>query len=486
MKPSLLNAELNRPILDAILTDMNSLTALIRPDGIIELASPSITLHLGIPQQCFKSNSLFHFVFPDDADHLRHIIHTAQTALMPTQTECRFIHRDGSTVYFDMQCIPLSSSSTDPIRLLCIGHNITKHIHTADMLRHNLQQYRLVGEYTTDLIRILSKDHTTLYASSSYRALLGYEPEELIGRSGLFLLHPDDFKIIHEKFREMKQTRMPVKAEFRYKHKNAHFISLEGSMIPTFDETGELDQVILVSRDITMRKLAEKAMANTEKLSVIGQLAAGVAHEIRNPLTSIKGFIQLLKTEATKNNHYFEVMLAELDRINFIVSELLVLAKPKGADFTDKNLHEIISHVITLLNTQAIMNNVQITADFDERVVNVRCVENHLKQVFLNLLKNSIEAMPSGGRITIITELLDPCSILIRFTDTGRGIPEELIARLGEPFFTTKEKGSGLGLMVSHKIIKDHQGEIKITSDVNKGTQVDIILPVLTKTGQQD
>lgn len=241
---------------------------------------------------------------------------------------------------------------------------------------------------------------------------------------------------------------------------------------------GECPYFFNVTRDITERRQNEELLRKTEKLTIIGELAASIAHEIRNPLTSLKGFIQFLQPALSENSLYTDVMLSELDRINFIVSELLVLAKPQNLDMKPMLLHGIIENVIELLQPELSSRNIIISTNFTNPPVTINSVENQLKQAFFNIIKNSLEAISANGEIGIQTKLLSDNEVLIRLSDNGCGISQELLPRLGEPFYTTKEKGTGLGLLVSNKIIKDHQGSINITSEIKKGTIVDITLPI--------
>jgi signal transduction histidine kinase len=213
-------------------------------------------------------------------------------------------------------------------------------------------------------------------------------------------------------------------------------------------------------------------------LAVAGQLAAGVAHEIRNPLTALKGFVQLMQHGEHAKGKYLDVMASELNRIDLIVSELLVLAKPQANTYKRKDVIEILENVITISETQAVLSNVEIETDYDPNLAPLECDENQLKQVFINFLKNAIESMHDGGRITVSVKRYGSNEVVIRFRDQGCGIPKEILAKLGEPFYTTKEKGTGLGLMVSHKIIEHHRGRIVVTSELNVGTIVDVILPM--------
>jgi signal transduction histidine kinase len=169
-------------------------------------------------------------------------------------------------------------------------------------------------------------------------------------------------------------------------------------------------------------------------------------------------------------------MTSELNRIETIISELLMLARPQKLHFEQKDILVILQDVIMLLEGQAILNNVEIVTKFADNIPLISCVQNELKQVFINIVKNGIEAMPQGGNLIIKVKGLEDNSILISFTDQGVGIPESKIPKLGDPFYSTKENGTGLGLMVSFKIIEHHQGTIAINSIVGKGTTFEITL----------
>lgn len=236
-------------------------------------------------------------------------------------------------------------------------------------------------------------------------------------------------------------------------------------------------------KDITDKKeTTETLLQKSEKLALVGQMAAGIAHEIRNPLTYIKGFIQLFKSKYTSEEEYFNLILSELNRINLIIGEFLVLAKPTAVVFKGKEIKSLIKDVVTLINTQAIMNNVQIFVEFELDLPIIVCEENQLKQVFINILKNAIEAMPNGGIIDVRIKKKEKDKVSICFIDQGLGIPEDRIPTLGEPFYTTKEKGTGLGLMTSYRIVESHDGELKISSKVNEGTMVEVILPTVPQS----
>ena len=261
---------------------------------------------------------------------------------------------------------------------------------------------------------------------------------------------------------------------------DGQIIDVELSSIRINNYMGK-DVMLTVIRDLTDRKRSEELLIRSEKLSAIGQLAAGVAHEIRNPLTALKGFTQLLSAKYPETPHYFTIMANEIDRINLIVNEFMTLAKPHFSQFNNEPLEPILQSVISILETQAILLNVELKVSYDHTRPSVYGNVDQLKQVFLNIIKNALEAMPHGGEVELTVATMEDGYVHIRIKDGGPGIPEELIKRIGEPFLTTKEKGTGLGIMISSRIIEAHKGTLQLSSAPNEGTLVEIALPVQEK-----
>lgn len=256
---------------------------------------------------------------------------------------------------------------------------------------------------------------------------------------------------------------------------DGNFKTFDTIKVPLFNEDGSRKALVVIGRDITQMKEAEDRLQKAEKLSVVGGLAASVAHEIRNPLTSLKGFVQLMNKNDSVNKMYYEIMENELDRINEIVGELLVLAKPQNICFTKTNVSKLMCNVISLLESQANMYGVNIVFQSDAGMKEIDCEPNQLKQVFINIIKNSIEA---GSKTISISLFEEGESARIMIEDDGEGMEEERLKRLGEPFYSVKEKGTGLGLTVSYRIIQSHGGTITYSSKVGEGTKVVIDLPV--------
>jgi two-component system, sporulation sensor kinase E len=239
------------------------------------------------------------------------------------------------------------------------------------------------------------------------------------------------------------------------------------------------DHHLAILHDVTERKEMEDQLKKSDTLNVVGELAAGIAHEIRNPMTALKGFIQLLQGNVKEDfTLYFDVIKSELERIESIITEFLILAKPQAIQYQQRNIKKIVQDTLDLLTPQASFDNVQLLLQAQGEFPELYCEPNQLKQVFINILKNGIEVMPKGGSITVSINKYTENLIKISFQDQGSGIPEEKIKRLGEPFYTTKERGTGLGLMVSYKIIAEHNGKIEVESKVGEGSTFHIYLPL--------
>ena len=183
-----------------------------------------------------------------------------------------------------------------------------------------------------------------------------------------------------------------------------------------------------------------------EKLAVIGQMAAAIGHEIRNPLASLKGFTQLQQERYPNTNDFYPIMIQEIDRINSIANDLMYLGKPKSTQFKKVNIEEIIAYTLSITQQQAERQQVTIETIMEGPLPPIDCDDKQLKQVFINLIKNAIEAMPDGGKIRINIKVLEGKRMLISVQDEGCGIEDENILNIGEPFFTTKKDGNGLGL----------------------------------------
>lgn len=344
-------------------------------------------------------------------------------------------------------------------------------------LREREEKYRLIAENVTDLISILDTNGKFVYASPSYRHVLGSEPKLLETSSYFKIVHPDDAALFITQYNQMLISKESFNGEYRLKHADGTWIIAEADLTPITNENGDVEQIVVAARNVTEKRQAEDLLWKFEKLSMVGQLAAGVAHEIRNPLTSIKGFVQLFQQGIIKEE-YFHVMMEEFKQLDRIIDDFLTLAKPQAHQFIKSDPQTLLESVKKMMKPEADLQNIQIEIECEKNLPSITCEPNQIRQVFIKLVKNSIEAMPNGG-VVKIKAIKEKSSLVLNVIDEGIGLSQDRIERLGEPFYSNKEKGTGLGLMVSYRIIRDHNGTISIKSEKDKGTTVEVTLPII-------
>ncbi|QPC45727.1 ATP-binding protein [Mangrovibacillus cuniculi] len=323
-----------------------------------------------------------------------------------------------------------------------------------------------VIEYKTDgTVKAMNKMAEHLLRSSA---------EERIGKTGLPFISEDKVKEVRQSF-ERALLGVPDEIELQL-NESCDSIILRNAFLPIVLNE-KVVGVYGIARDITQEKQQEELVLSSEKLALVGQLAASVAHEIRNPLTSIKGFVQLMETTKEVNPEHVSIMLSEIDRIHLIASEMLVLGKKQDVPMKKVHIQSIISKVIYLMDSQAHSKNVPLKfIDTKNEPLYVYADENQLKQVLVNLIKNGIEATDNHKPV-VVEVWKENNRIELTVSDQGVGIEEEKLASIGQPFFSTKNDGTGLGLEVCKRIVERHQGEIDIQSKPNEGTIVNVTLP---------
>lgn len=434
-------------------------------DGKFTYVSPAALPLLGYLKEELLGMNALDFCHPDDVEQLRKFICTN----LHHRIIYRFRRKEGNYIWLETAGIP----SDDHHELyFCISRDVTNQVITEQKLEESKEIYRLLVENFQDTVGIITKNGYWIYINDTGKKLLGVtRKEEVIGKSIFDFLDPNAHEIVRGKFLEQELKEPFELTVNRHDHQIKHVMV---KLIPTVYKERETFQILI--RDLTEQKKTEELMQRREKLSVVGELAAGIAHEIRNPLTVIKGFTQLFKQQ--EQNDYLDVVMGELERIEDIVSDLLILAKPQPSKLEKMDLKKLLVRTIDLFQPEALLHNVQLISKIELDDPIIYGMENQLKQVFINLIKNAFEAMPEGGgKVNIKAYPIDEETIKVQVTDNGIGIPDDRIPKLGEPFYSTKEKGTGLGLMICNRIIKNHRGTLEINSSVNKGTSINIFLP---------
>ncbi|GGF95811.1 ATP-binding protein [Paenibacillus abyssi] len=321
--------------------------------------------------------------------------------------------------------------------------------------------------------------NTTIWNQAAEK-MTGFSSEEMLNRNSEIILHNPKIDGASYKKKEFpiyqsfKDGVVIEVAEDIFWRKDGTSFPVEYVSTPIVQE-GQVTGAVVIFKNIEKKKQLNELWRRADKLKTVGQLAAGVAHEIRNPLTTLKGFLQILSKDSD-NQDYFNIMKEELLRIESITSEFLVLSQPQAVQLEKKAVVPLLLRMKKLLKYEARLMEMSIELHFEEHMPSIYCDEQRLTQVFINVVKNAMEAMQKRGIVSIQCKTVDH-KVLIRFIDHGCGIAADRLKHLGEPFYSTKEKGTGLGLMMSYKIVQEHNGEILIHSEVDNGTTVDIYLP---------
>lgn len=450
--------------------------ALVDLNGKILMVNRALTCILGYSVEELISLTFHSITYPEDLQaNLAYFEETVDEKRRNYKLEKRYLHKDGHIVWGLLTASSVCDKNGKPQYLISQLQDITEQKKAERELCNSEQSYRRLVEDSPDTVIVLQEGECTFINNSGVE-LLGYANKQAItGIDYRQFVHPSFHHIAKNRMKVVESGKAVELIEEKFVRADGQIVDVEVKSIPTFYRGKAAVHVIV--RDIRERKKTEQFLIHSEKLNIAGQLAAGIAHEVRNPLTAIKGFFQLMKHGSDPKKPYFDVIFSEIERIESILNELLILAKPKEAKYEEKSLVEILKHVLTLIETQATMNGIEIETAFASSLPPVFCDESQLKQVFINFLKNAIEAMADGGKIFIQVRKINPGQILIRFVDQGEGIPEELLEKVGKPFVTTKENGTGLGLMICYRIIGHHNGDIHIESD-KEGTTIEVTLPI--------
>ncbi|MEQ2464819.1 MULTISPECIES: ATP-binding protein [Bacillaceae] len=336
--------------------------------------------------------------------------------------------------------------------------------------------YSRLVEDMLDAVFITS-NNIIMYANKAATKLL--ETEDLVGKSAYEIMEPDFLEKYLEKEELIWGGEIATPYEMELITSQGKVVEVEILAYPfLFEDLSST--IIIIARDIRVRKENQQLQIKNEKLGIAGQLAASIAHEIRNPLTAIKGFLKLAYQGAMKLKDIYPILDIEINRIETIASELMFLGKPAKSEIKEINIGKILLDVYTLMQSQANLDNVVINLDTYDNDLHALCNVDQMKQVFINLVKNAIEAMENGGIINMEAKL-DGKWIVVTINDNGKGIPDDIKNKLGEPFYTTKEKGTGLGLVICYNIIAEHKGEIDFISEDGVGTTFTIRLPLANK-----
>ena len=343
------------------------------------------------------------------------------------------------------------------------------------------------GVMTTDL-----KSRITSFNRAA-QEITGFSQEEAVGRLWWEVLSVDDQRL---RFPSVGFPEGSIRLDCNCKRKDDTTLRLGMTVSPLIDSNREVTGSVWAFQDLTRIKEMEEEVKRKKWLATIGEMAAGIAHEIRNPLASISGTMQVLKREEGLDQdarRMMDIALIETNRLNSIVSSFLEYARPASLNRTPTDLHKILDETLALLGqTPGPMDRIEIKKRYSGENPVLNIDRDQMKQVFWNLAMNAIQAMPEGGVLEVATQRVIPRRrsdwvvdmssdrpwVLIMFKDNGIGIDQEFRDKIFYPFFSMKDKGSGLGLSIVHRIINDHAGRIHMESQKGIGTTMSLLLPI--------
>ncbi|WP_243303209.1 hybrid sensor histidine kinase/response regulator [Geothrix oryzisoli] len=394
-----------------------------------------------------------------------------------------FRHRgaDGSLRDVEVHSAPIRMG--EQVLMYSLIHDITERKRTQDALRESEARFRALSESALAGTYIIQEGVLT-YVNPTLAELLGYSAEELLGKSPLMVIHPDDQALVTENIRRRIQGTMSSRFETRAVRKDGGIIHIEilGGTICFNGRPGIIGNLL----DVTERKKAEEAQAALEgqlqhlqRLEAVGRLAGGIAHDMNNVLAAVMSTASLIQSKGDPCQKQAELILKAAHRGRSLIKGLMAYARKEVEDAELVDLNALVSNEVELLSNTT-LQRIQLKTDLDPKLPLFMGSSTALGTALMNLCVNAVDAMPDGGKLIIRTALLGDRELELIVEDTGQGMPPEVLKRAVEPFYTTKPmgKGTGLGLSMVYGTVQAHKGTLAMHSAPGAGTRVQIRLPI--------
>ncbi|RIV22844.1 PAS domain S-box protein [Alicyclobacillaceae bacterium I2511] len=327
---------------------------------------------------------------------------------------------------------------------------------------------------------VLDRSARIFDANTAFANLVGYSLAEIVGRPFAQLLPQSHRRQAWRQFALLARRQEPrTNASLVMVHRFGHEVRIGFKAIPV-QHQGRFLGAVLEARELAEAEQDRNWSRRSDRLEVISQLAAGVAHEIRNPLTTLKGFAQFLMDQPQATPRFLAVLQEEVAEIERVVNNFVELANPHWSHFVRVDVSSLIEDVVGLMEPQGLLQNVWMDVGLVGKSLVVPGAPAYLKRVFTNIVENAIQAMPNGGLLHIRAKRetrQGQQKVVIFFTDEGKGMSQDRLAKLGEPSYKLDERGTGLGLLIGQHIVQRHNGELHVRSQVGWGTEVQLILP---------
>lgn len=462
---------------------MTSLFSVINKHGIFEFIVKSHEDLLGYSSEELVGVSVFSLIHLEDRLAVMELFENLSLTgeeHIPLIMEYRFRHKEGWYMWLETTALIMRDGHSQVVGILLSSKDITKRKETQAELEENEEKFRLLFNNANDAICLAELAPNGLpdkimEVNQVLCQLWGFTRSELLGASVLRLMpkwDSDEFSLSRQKLLKGED----VLFEITHEDRNGQTFSVEVNA-QAFNIKKQ-PVVMMIGRNTSERRRIEKEMLKLERLNVIGEMAAGIGHEVRNPLTTVCGFLQMMRKREkdTKSLEYFNIMIDELDRANGIISEFLAIAKNKNIEFEVIDLNEVVKAIAPLIGADASLVKKKLVLELNSSS-RILADQKELRQLIFNLARNGLDAMSEEGTLSICTQDT-PLGVQLMIKDQGNGIPPLVLEKLGTPFFTTKEHGTGLGLVVCYSIAEHHHTKLEVDT-CEKGTTFSIVFAKL-------
>jgi PAS domain S-box-containing protein len=433
------------------------------------------------------------FVHPDDRNHLWQAFLDFADGSGPDWVEFRHVRSDGAIRDFHAHVQMARRENGQLVRCYGTTTDITERKEAERKLKEEEQRYRLLADHSSDVIARVCDDGKLAYVSPACRKILGYEPEELLGRTLMDLVSPDDQPLCREAMDRLLNGEEHASVPFRGQRKNGSVVWLENNSKLLVDESGRRE-LLCVIRDITERRTLEEQIAQAQRLEAIGRLAGGIAHDFNNILTVINGYAEVLEMQFSGDEQASKFVANILEagrRASQLTRQLLTYSRKQLLSRGMVNLNTVIRTLEPLL-MPLIGEEIELSFRLEPTIGLIEGDAGQLEQLIMNLAVNARDAMPAGGRLTLETNsvLFSPSEVRphrlppgpfvkLVVSDTGQGMDDNVKAHLFEPFFTTKEigRGTGLGLATVYATMEQCGGAIAVESALGAGSRFELYFP---------
>lgn len=427
-------------------------------EGHFRGSNPAFERITGYTGRDLYEISYIDLVHPDDQERVNSVLYSSIGCRRGWYLENRFLCKDGSYKWINWSFAVNQNSKL----IYCVGRDVTDKKQYQESLR--LSEERFVSAFDnapTGMALSRLEDGKILRFNECLLRSMGYSSLEVVGHSTIELKVWVDLRDRELVVNELQKNGRVRNLETKIGKKNGVMRALFSAH--SFEFEGE-ECILWTVLDITEITELQDQISRLDRLNLIGEMAAGIGHEVRNPMTSVRGFLQLLgeKEYYAKDKSLFDLMIHEIDRANQIITEFLSLAKNKKLYLKSQNINDIVHKIITLLQADALISDKLIKIKLNP-LPDLLVDEKEISQLIINLVRNGLEATPQGGSVTVKTGM-EAAAVTLCVSDHGNGIPNEIIDKLGTPFLTTKEHGTGIGLAICYRIAVRHNATINVST----------------------